>query len=217
MATFTPGGGTPVTDSILVTIDTAGARVTASDSGVIADARASFALHFDEAIDPGSFTTADAVLTAPGGAAVPVTSITGGGADFVVHFDSLTEPGVYSIAIGPTLADLAGNAMNQDGDAVGGEVPDDRFVGTLEIAPEADLVVSAITAPTGLVIGNPAQAEVAWTVKNRGRSRRKRPSGRIAWCSASTPSRATPMTSPSATSSTQAPSPAARATAMPGR
>src|SRR5262249_26086573 len=36
------------------------------------------------------------------------------------------------------------------------------------LAPYADLIVSSVTAPSDLVIGNPAQIDVSWTVANQG-------------------------------------------------
>src|SRR4029077_20419581 len=36
------------------------------------------------------------------------------------------------------------------------------------LAPYADLIVSSVTAPSALVVGNPAQVDVSWTVANQG-------------------------------------------------
>src|SRR5262245_37308447 len=58
--------------------------------------------------------------------------------------------------------------MNQDGDAANGEDGQDSFTATITVAEQPDLVVSTVSAPTDLVVGNPAQVDVLWTVRNDG-------------------------------------------------
>ncbi|HEY4634688.1 MAG TPA: CARDB domain-containing protein, partial [Candidatus Limnocylindrales bacterium] len=168
VATFTPTTGDPVSDSVLLTIDTVGARILDSDGGTSAGPLSTFAVHFDEPLHVATFTPADVAITVPDGGSIAATSVTGAGSAFVVHFAPQSTTGTYTFTIGPDIADVAGNPMDQDGDGANGEPTDDRFAGTVEIALQADLVVTVITAPTGLVIGNPAQAEVSWTVENQG-------------------------------------------------
>ena len=74
---------------------------------------------FDEPIDPATFTPDDVTLLNPFMAQVPVISavpVDGtGNATFLVTFDDQTVRGSYGLEIGPGIADVAGNLMNQNG------------------------------------------------------------------------------------------------------
>lgn len=116
--------------------DTSGARVIASSpTNETTGSIDRVELTFDEAIDPATFTTADVVnLAGPGGAIAATAVVQTAPNVFEVRFATQTELGDYSLTIGPGVADLAGNQMNQDGDATNGEAGDDRFSTTIELA-----------------------------------------------------------------------------------
>jgi hypothetical protein len=135
VAIFSATAGPTVTDDLTLTIDTAGPRVSSSDGPQALAPLSTFAVHFDEPIDAATLTLADIGITGPGATPIAPTSIIGAGADWVVHFAPQTAVGVYTVTVGPDVADLAGNAMNQDGDAANGESGADRFAGAVEIAP----------------------------------------------------------------------------------
>jgi hypothetical protein len=51
-----------------------------------------------------------------------------GGVNFIIVFPELTTQGWHRLEIGPAIADLTGNFLNQDGDYFFGEDPQDRYV-----------------------------------------------------------------------------------------
>src|SRR6185503_18364405 len=52
---------------------------------------------------------------------------------FIIRFQPVSDNGTYQFAIGPSIADVAGNLMDQDSDGINGELPQDVFVGRLTI------------------------------------------------------------------------------------
>ncbi len=60
-----------------------------------------------------------------------------GGSKYRIHFDEQTAVGNYLVAVGPSVVDLDGAPMNQDGDTLNGESVFDRFLGTFSIAHTA--------------------------------------------------------------------------------
>src|SRR5262249_2368120 len=67
-------------------------------------------LTFSEAIDPATVSTADFALQGPGiSGSLPVTSVSGSGSAWTVGFDPIATPGLYTLLVGPQIADLAGN------------------------------------------------------------------------------------------------------------
>ena len=62
---------------------------------------------------------------------IPLAGISGvthlGGSTYRVDLAEPLDTGDYYIRIGPGVTDLAGNTMDQDGDGVGGESPDDQY------------------------------------------------------------------------------------------
>jgi hypothetical protein len=86
---------------------------------------------------------------------------------FTVYFHpNPAALGTYTLVLGPHIKDLAGNEMDQNGNAVVGEA-EDAYTATFNIVRAPDLVVTAAsaeplsTSPTGSVT-------VSWTVANRG-------------------------------------------------
>ena len=45
----------------------------------------------------------------------------------------MTQPGIYTMTIGPLIADLAGNLMDQDQDGVQAEPGDDTYTAVFEV------------------------------------------------------------------------------------
>lgn len=66
-----------------------------------------------------------------------------------VSFANQTTPGVYTIAVLPTIRDLAGNFMNQDRDTISGEPVQDRYTSMITLAAPTTRNYSA-TGPVAL-------------------------------------------------------------------
>jgi subtilisin family serine protease/fibronectin type 3 domain-containing protein/methionine-rich copper-binding protein CopC len=109
--------------------DTSGPRVVASTpTGEKLDPLDRFVLTFDEPILQGSFTLEDVVeLSGPAGPIEPVAVNALSATEYEVVFAEQTAAGTYRLSIGPEISDTLGNRMDQDGDGVKGEVPDDVF------------------------------------------------------------------------------------------
>jgi hypothetical protein len=113
-------------------LQVAGATPSDGTFGSVANVRVTFNMP----IQPATFTTDQASLVDPTGNAIPVTINPVGGSNntqFDVSFNAQTTLGVYTLTVGPNILDLKGNAMDQDGDGVGGQVPDDQFVDKFSI------------------------------------------------------------------------------------
>ncbi|MCB1124952.1 MAG: Ig-like domain-containing protein, partial [Verrucomicrobiae bacterium] len=148
------------------TIDKTAPRVVAvAPAGEVAEALAFIDVSFDEPMLASSFTGADVTFSGPDGA-IPITGIElRAGNTHRLRFASQGTTGDYTLIVGPNITDLAGNRMNQDGDASYGEPVEDRFETTLLVrAP--DLVVQNVTAPASALPGE--IIPVSWTVKNLG-------------------------------------------------
>jgi len=94
-----------------------------------------FRVSFTETIDASTFGTSDVVLLAPSAHAILPEIIAPlridafpGGVNFIIVVPELTTQGRYHLEIGPAIADLTGNFLNQDGDYYFGEDSQDRFV-----------------------------------------------------------------------------------------
>ena len=130
--------------------DTAGPSVVSrSPTGDVTGSVDRMTLTFSEAIQDGSFTAADiVVLTGPGGAIVPTAVNKISPAQYEVVFPEQSALGSYTLTIGPAIVDLADNPMNQDGDGVNGETPQDQFTTSFSLA-EAPTITSpaSVNAP----------------------------------------------------------------------
>ncbi len=86
-----------------------------------------FQVTFNEEVDPATFTASQATIVGPNG---PITGLTvsavAGSNDhaFTVSFSGQTTPGTYTLTVGPSVRDLYGNQMNQNGNGVNGESSD---------------------------------------------------------------------------------------------
>ncbi len=127
-------------DVIFVGPDTTSPVVVSTDTaGNIAGPIDRVTVSFGEAIQTSSFTLDDvAVLEGPSGPIAPTGVNQTAPGDFEITFDSQNTPGDYRLVIGPNIADVAGNLMDQDGDGTGGEAPDDQFetTFTLQAGPQ---------------------------------------------------------------------------------
>ena len=129
--------------------DADGPRVLAVDpSGATSGPVSSFRVTFNESIDPASLTPADVVsfVGPSGNIAIAGTAAVAGtqNRQFEISFAPQAAKGTYSMILGPSILDTAGNAMNQDGDTTNGEVPDDRFttsfeIGDVHVLPSSDV------------------------------------------------------------------------------
>lgn len=121
---------------------------------------------FDGPVDPSTFHTGTVNLVSPSGATVPIVAVNavrnpdGQGADLRNVYDIVINPqsatGSYTLTIGynpsggnrPTITDLGGNKMNQNGNQINGDAGP---------APAGDQYTTAITLvtipqPSGVVI-----------------------------------------------------------------
>jgi subtilisin family serine protease/subtilisin-like proprotein convertase family protein len=118
--------------------DLTGARVTAAAFGGT-NSVTGLRVTFNEAINAGSFDTADVVsFTGPNGAltVTGVTPVTGtNNTQFDLTFATQTAAGTYTLVLGPGVLDAAGNAMDQNANGTNGEVPGDRYTATRTITP----------------------------------------------------------------------------------
>lgn len=107
-----------------------------SPLGASADAVGTVNLTFTRPVNPASFTAADVDFHGPSGD-IPITSITQVNAtQFEVHFALQKRAGTYVMLIGPEIADMNGNRLDQNNSGTGGEISD-KYVN-----------IFAITAPT---------------------------------------------------------------------
>ncbi len=94
---------------------------------------------FSKAIQPGTFTAEDIVsFTGPDGTDLrsTITGVNGSGTTSNVRFASQSALGSYRMVIGPSILDRSSQPLDQDGDAVYGETPDDQYTATFQIAEE---------------------------------------------------------------------------------
>jgi hypothetical protein len=124
-------------DEYQATFSVLGPRVTSqSPTTNILGQVSSVRLGFNFAMVPGSFTPDQVSLTGPNGP-VPVTSVFPVGGSNNTQFDLTFEPqtatGVYTLVVGPYILDVYGNAMDQNGNLIPGEIPGDQYSGTFGI------------------------------------------------------------------------------------
>ena len=130
---------------MIVTVDTQGPRV--DSIGTLEQSDTSLDVTFVDGIAPATFTPDDVVLTGPSGP-ITVTGITQLADNiYRIHFAALTETGEYTIQIGPDIDDVAGNAMDQNGDGT----PGDAFTDTIQVLDTTPPAVTAFS-PTGILV-----------------------------------------------------------------
>ncbi|MCY2987758.1 MAG: Ig-like domain-containing protein [Planctomycetota bacterium] len=145
-ASITPLVGNKATASTQVTIDTLGPRLLSGPSVAPAptDHRT---LTFNEPINPDSLQAQSILLSRLGESGTSaVSNVTGSGKTFVATFNPLITEGRYTLSIAPTVQDVAGNLLDQNGNGAGGE-------------PDLDIGRDAFT-----VLANPTWLTTAKTI-----------------------------------------------------
>jgi subtilisin family serine protease len=143
------GQGTPPPPPPPV-VDTSGARVTNLATLVANNQLVGLRVTFNEPIQANTFTTADVLtLTGPGGALTPsaVSPVSGSTTQFDVLFAGQSSTGNYSLTLGTDIRDAAGNAQNQNGNAVNGETPADRYAATVAYTNATRYEATGLPAP----------------------------------------------------------------------
>jgi hypothetical protein len=144
-----------------------GPRVTASTpstgSTVAPGAVDHVRVTFNEPMDPAAFTIDGATIISPEGQYFPrinaVQPVSGtGNTQFDVMFDPLTESGRYQVIIGPYIADPFGNLMDQNGNGIPGEYPDDQFISNFTVQSPHVLSYN----PSGTVSGSVTHVRVTF-------------------------------------------------------
>ena len=112
--------------------DLNGAKILSSEAiGLNSGAITGFKVKFSEAIQVSTFTAASINVTSPSGSLLAVSGITevagSNNTEFTFNIASSSTAGTYTLQVGPDILDLAGNKMNQDGDAINGELTQDVY------------------------------------------------------------------------------------------
>jgi len=127
-------------------------------------ATSSVAVTFSEAVQAGTVNTTNVKVTNPAGQAITVTSIVAGGdgKTFTINFANQTAVGAYKLTVLPGVKDLAGNALNQDGDTLFGEATQDQFTSTNNLI--AAPVVTTFTNATAVALRDLATTTISLNV-----------------------------------------------------
>ncbi|MBE7502048.1 MAG: hypothetical protein HS113_17490, partial [Verrucomicrobiales bacterium] len=147
-------------------LDTVPPRIVRQDpAGDVAGTLNAVDIWFSERIDTNTLSAADFRLIGPATNAIPVTSINEVGLNrFRFAFAPQTALGHYILDMGPHLADLAGNVLDQDGDGIQGELEEDIYRGTVNLV-EVDFELAGIASSTNEFWAGDA-ATVFWTGRN---------------------------------------------------
>ena len=164
--TDTAGNPMPSAYQATFSIDQTGPAIVASSPvGDVITPVSQVAVTFDTPINTVSFQTGDVTLTGPNGA-VAINSVTFlNTTDFRINFPAQTGPGDYTVTVGPGIADVVGNAMDQDRDGINGEPQDDGFTATFTLRLP-DLTITALGFPTTIDDGD--AVTLTTTVSNLG-------------------------------------------------
>jgi len=159
-ATLRAAAGDTASDLLTVSVDTVSPQALPGTTTVDGPHQVR-QITFNEAIDPTSFGVDDVTFEGPGGADLsPALSVVGSGTLFGVYVAPQTAAGDYTMTVGPALADLAGNLLDQNIDGTGGQ-PDDLFVDVVTLLPD--------TAPPQILSaetdGQSTPGRSAWSVQ----------------------------------------------------
>lgn len=128
------------------TNDTSAPRVVSAEWSGTTASTSSVTITFSEAVQSSTVTATSLKLTNPAGQAIAITSVTpvSGGVAFTVNFAAQTVAGNYKLTVLPTVKDIAGNLLNQDGDSSFGEATQDLFTSTrtLVAAPQSTTILT---------------------------------------------------------------------------
>jgi RHS repeat-associated protein len=152
--------------SFRLIVDTVAPRIKQmSPSGDVAGTITNVDIWCSETVDKTTFTASDVVVRDPTDSVIPVRSVTEVGLNrFRIAFPAQTAAGQYRVTVGPNITDLAGNPLNQDGDAMSGEADEDVFRSSFNLVP-VDLEVTSIS-PSGAQLWAGDIATVTWTGRN---------------------------------------------------
>lgn len=140
-------------------LDAAGPQLLSHTAEVHNGAFDAIDLQFSAAIAADSFTVDDVLITGPAGPSAASSVEVLGPDSFRVRFSPLATQAIYSVTIGPYIADLAGNWMDQNQNGTPGEPAADGYTAALAVLTSGltvaesnatydgtDLLVSAATA-----------------------------------------------------------------------
>ena len=151
-----------VTAELAVTIDTFGPAVVVENG-----AQAPWDNHgivFSEPIQSATFDLNDVQLLDAAGndISTDLRLLSGSGADYTISFDPQFTPGGYELRVGLEVVDLAGNLMNQDGDAVNGEASD-SFAGTIDVVPDQEAPFVILQEPVGTLSSDISSVRIGFS------------------------------------------------------
>jgi serine protease len=107
-------GGTTATPPPATSTDTTPPKVTGVTFSGTGSAISRARVTFSEAMNASTFAVADATLAGPAGRSIGIGGVTPVSAtEFDVTFPAQSAAGTYTLAIGPSVRDLAGNLMAQ--------------------------------------------------------------------------------------------------------
>jgi subtilase family serine protease len=161
-------GSPAASDSRVITLrlDRSGPKVVSVvPSGIVSKPVSYLDVTFDTEINPSSIVPEALRLASAGVSVIPSSVTQLGERLYRFHFASAIGVGTYVVSISPTPRDLAGNALDQDGDRVSGEAVDDVYSTTIQVNLP-DLVVSGVVAETPISVGEPFT--VGWQLTNAG-------------------------------------------------
>ena len=126
--------------------------VNHTSSGLTSSPISFVRFNFSRAMHETSFSLAEDIVSFTG----PNGNVKASGYNWLnshtleVTFESQYTLGEYEMVIGPEIFDLGGNAMNQDGDQIPGEIPDDRYIATFNYAysPTTDVIMNETGSST---------------------------------------------------------------------
>lgn len=114
--------------------DTTGAKVTSLATIITNNRVSGLRVTFSEAIQGSSFDASKVLsLIGPSGAlaVTGVRAVAGSTTQFDILFAEQSKTGNYSLTLDTGILDLAGNALNQNGNTLNGEALTDRYTGTV--------------------------------------------------------------------------------------
>jgi hypothetical protein len=90
-------------------------------------------LTFNEPINPDTFTPSQVEFTSPAGPMFFASNVTpiadSGNTRFTVQFPTAANlTAAYTLTVLPTMQDAFGNQLDQNGNFIGGEIPDDEYI-----------------------------------------------------------------------------------------
>ncbi len=125
-------------------------------------ALSSIDVSFDEPILWSSVNAEQFALNGPAGV-VAVANLTQPTPSSIrIHFAPQTQPGNYSLQVGPNIRDLAGNAMDQNGNGTGGETADVYSTNIELLVPAEPVILSQ--SPSGLINTAPQSITLQFSV-----------------------------------------------------